>query len=125
MHTTRHQQIAEQIQKELALLIPLAVQDPRIGLITITAVDLSPDYAFAKVFFTKYSDQEQVNKAIAGLNHAASFLRAQLARRMALRTMPRLTFVYDASVERGARLSRLIDDALASDADLHKDQSKV
>ena len=123
MPTARHQRIAEQIQKELALLIA-SVQDPRVRMITITAVDLGPDYALAKVFFTKLGDQYQVVNATAGLNHATGFLRAQLAHRMALRTIPRLHFVYDASVERGARLSKLIDEALAADATLHQGQSK-
>jgi ribosome-binding factor A len=77
-------------------------------MITITGVDVSPDFSHAKVFFTTLS-KEHVDEAKQGLKRAAGFLRSQLARRIKLYTTPELRFEYDESVERGDRLSRLID----------------
>jgi ribosome-binding factor A len=112
----RTRRIADQIQRELAELIRLELKDPRItGLVTITGVEVSSDQAHAKVFFTLLGDDKKIEETAAGLKSAAGFLRTQLARRMKLRTIPQLEFSYDASVERGVRLSRLIDEAVASD----------
>ena len=119
MHTARHQRIAEQIQKELAQLIPSEVQDPRIGMVTITSVDLGPDYSLARIFFTKLGGEGASESTSEALNHAAGFLRAQLARRLSTRFVPRLEFIYDVSVERGVRLSKLIDQALSSNSDIN------
>jgi len=104
--------VAEQIQRELADLIRLEVKDPRVGMVTLVGVDVSPDYAHAKVFFTLLGEPAQIEAASAGLNHAAGFLRSELGHRLRLRGIPQLHFVYDESVERGARLSRLIDEAV-------------
>ncbi|MHB1291821.1 MAG: 30S ribosome-binding factor RbfA [Sulfuricella sp.] len=107
--------VAEQIQRELADLIQMEVKDPRVGLVTLTGVEVTQDYAHAKVYFTTMKSAEQAAKAQAGLEHAAGFLRSQLAHRMKLRIMPQLHFIYDTSVENGVRLSQLIDEAVASD----------
>jgi ribosome-binding factor A len=107
--------IAEQIQRELAELIQMEVKDPRVGMVTLTGVEVTQDYAHAKVYFTTMKSAEQAPKAQSGLEHAAGFLRSQLAHRMKLRIMPQLHFIYDTSVEHGVRLSRLIDEAVASD----------
>ena len=107
--------VAEQIQRELADLIQMEVKDPRVGLVTLTGVEVTQDYAHAKVYFTTMKSAEQAPKAQAGLEHAAGFLRSQLAHRMKLRIMPQLHFIYDTSVEHGVRLSQLIDEAVASD----------
>ena len=80
-------------------------------MITITSVDVSPDLSHAKVFFTLL-DQQKLKETSEGLKRSAGFLRSQLARRMKLYTTPELRFVFDESVERGDRLSRLIDAAL-------------
>ena len=106
--------IADQIQKDLAELIRTEVKDPRVGMITLTGVEISSDHHHAKVFFTTLGGPESVAKAADGLQHASGFLRSQLARGLKLRLVPELHFIYDESVERGIRLSRLIDDAIAS-----------
>ncbi len=109
----RSRRIAEQIQRELAQLIRMELKDPRLGgLITITEVEVSSDQAHAKVFFTLLGDAEKTEETSASLKRAAGFLRTQLAHRMQLRTVPELQFEYDASVERGMKLSRLIDEAV-------------
>ena len=113
---SRTLRIAEQIQRELADLIRLEVKDPRVGMVTLTDVEVSPDYSHAKVFFTTLAPLEQVAETTAGLKRAAGFLRRELSRRIKLRSVPELHFVYDESVERGIRLSQLIDRAVGSPA---------
>ncbi len=111
---SRTLRIAEQIQRELAELIRLELKDPRVGMVTLTDVEVTTDYAHAKVFFTTLGTGEQVAAATAGLNHAAGFLRHELGQRIKLRGIPQLHFIYDESVERGVRLSRLIDEAVGT-----------
>ena len=111
----RTRRIAEQIQRELAELIRLELKDPRVsGLITITEVEVSPDQSHAKVFFTLLGDARQIEQSTVGLKRAAGFLRTQLGSRMKLRSVPQLDFRYDASVERGVKLTRLIDEAVGT-----------
>ena len=99
------------IQRELSGLIRLEVRDPRVGMLTITSVDVSPDLSHAKVFITLL-EKEKLEDTLQGLHRAAGYLRSQLAKRMKLYTTPQLRFEYDESVERGDHLSRLIDSAL-------------
>jgi ribosome-binding factor A len=107
----RPQKLGDLIQRELSDLVQRELRDPRVGMITITSVDVSPDLSHAKVFFTVLQ-KEHLEDASTGLRRAAGFLRSQLAKRIKLYTTPELRFVYDESVERGDRLSRLIDSAL-------------
>jgi ribosome-binding factor A len=111
----RSRRIAEQVQRELSDIIRLELKDPRVGMITITDVEMTPDNAHAKVFFTVLGQQPRIDEAAAGLQHAAGYLRSQLAQRIKIRIVPQLHFEYDASVERGIRLSQLIDAAVADD----------
>jgi ribosome-binding factor A len=103
----RPQKLGDQIQRELSQLLR-ELRDPRIGMVTITAVDVSPDLSHAKIFFTMLA-KEHLEETTRGLQRAAGFLRTQLARRIKIYTTPELRFKYDESVERGDRLSRLID----------------
>jgi ribosome-binding factor A len=112
----RSRRIAEQVQRELTDIIRLELKDPRVGLVTITDVEVTPDHGLARVFFTLLGDEAMIEETTRGLRNAAGFLRSQLARRFEMRSVPQLEFVYDASVERGARLSQLIDAAVADDA---------
>lgn len=111
---SRTLRVAEQIQRELADMIRLEVKDPRVGMVTLTDVEVTADYAHAKVFFTSLGDPDQIAAATIGLNHAAGFLRHELGHRIKLRSIPQLHFVYDESVERGIRLSQLIDAAVGA-----------
>lgn len=108
MSRGRPQKVADLIQRELSELIRLELRDPRVGMVTLTSVDVSPDLSHAKVFFTLL-DKNLLEGTTQGLQRAAGFLRSQLAHRMKLYTTPELRFVYDESVERGDHLSRLID----------------
>lgn len=111
----RSRRIAEQIQREMSEIIRLELKDPRVGMITLTDVEVTPDYSHAKIFFTRLGDLgEAADNAgiLKALEHAAGFLRSELAHRMRLRIVPQLHFEYDESVERGVRLSHLIDEAV-------------
>ena len=113
----RTDRIAEQIQREVAQLLRLDVKDPRVRMITLTGVEVTRDYSHAKVFYTALDGESAAVQQ--GLEHASGYLRTQLAHSMKLRIMPQLHFVYDPSIERGAHLSQLIDQAVASDKTLH------
>jgi ribosome-binding factor A len=106
--------VADQIQRELAELIRLEVKDPRVGMVTLTGVEVTSDYTHAKVFFTLLGTAAQQDAALRGLSSSAGFLRGQIGRRIKLHTIPELHFVFDESVERGDRLSQLIARAVES-----------
>ena len=108
----RLRRVADQIQRELSELLRAELRDPRVGMITLTGVEVSPDLAYAKIFFTTLADAESLTRIEAGLEQAAGFLRVRLGRRLRLRVTPEIRFMHDASVERGVRLSQLIDAAV-------------
>lgn len=109
--------VADQIQRDLAEIIAFELKDPRVGMITITEVQVTPDYAHAKVFFTMLLDDKQaIENTLAGLHKAAGFIRGQLGRRLTIHTIPELHFVHDTSPARGMELSKLIDEANATRA---------
>lgn len=114
---SRPRRVAEQIQRELAELIQLEVKDPRVGMVTLTDVEVTPDYSHAKIYFTLLNQGHPLDETLQGLNRAAGYLRSQLAHRMRLRVMPQLHFVFDSSVERGVQLSHLIEEAVALEGD--------
>ena len=116
----RTDRIAQQIQREVADLVRLRINDPRVRLVTITGVEVAGDHSCAKIFYTRLDGKHE--EAQQGLDHASGFIRSQLAHSIKLRVMPQLHFVYDASVERGSRLSQLIDRAVAGD--LHHPDKK-
>lgn len=107
----RAQRIADQIARDLAKLIPLEVRDPRVGLVTITGCDITPDYAHAKVYFTVLgSDPAETTE---GLNAAAGMLRNHLFRELHIHTVPTLHFTLDESVMKGFEMDALIKKAIA------------
>lgn len=133
----RVQRVADQIQRELAILIQLEVNDPRVGMVSVTGVEVSRDLAHARVYVTVLNsmtgdaeqnastlsspgelDQLEIDDNLQALNKASGYLRILLAKRLKIRSVPKLRFYYDGSVQRGNELSRLIDDALAADSKL-------
>lgn len=121
---SRTQRVADQIQKELAQLIQLEMKDPRLGMVTVSAVEVSRDMSFADVYvsFLGVDDQQKIDQSLKVLSQAAGFLRSQLARAIKLRFTPQLRFFYDNSLRRGAYLSSLIDEAIAKDTRAVSDQ---
>ena len=113
---SRAARVADQIQRDLSRLFRQELKDPRVGLVTITAVEVSRDLSHAKVYVTSLAEAESTEQSVQALQHAAGFLRSQLARTFNVRTVPQLHFVHDISVERGVRLSHLIDEAVADRA---------
>ena len=118
---SRSQRVAEQIRRELADLLQFEVKDPRIGRITVTEVEVSGDMAHAKVYYSAPPAEQETGELQKGLEKSAGFLRGQLAKRMLLRTVPQLHFIYDASIDHGMRLSRLIDEALSPERPASED----
>ena len=110
----REERVGAEIHRELALLLRDEARDPRLAQVTVQEVRAVRDLSHAKVYFT-LMDPAQAKVTEAALNKAAAFLRRRLADQMNLRVVPRLTFVYDKSIEPGARLSSLIDKAVAKD----------
>ena len=113
----RTRRIGDQMQRDLSALIRDEIKDPRLGMVTISAVDVTRDLAYAKVYVTVLGDDQERKDSLAVLNRAAGFLRRLLGQRMVLRTVPQLKFVYDESIERGERLSKLIDSVAPRDDD--------
>ncbi len=138
--SARAQRVADQIQREIAVLIQLEVNDPRVGMVSVTGVDVSNDLAHARIYVTVMNtltsdsehnketlaepgalDQLEIEENIKALSKAAGYLRTLLAKRLRLRSVPKLQFRYDGSIERGQRLSSLIDNALEADRQQHSD----
>jgi len=111
----RAQRVSDQIQRDLAELIAREVRDPRVGMVTLSGVELSPDYAHARVFFTVIGADPQA--AAAGLNAAAGHLHHLLFKRLSIHTVPRLSFVHDRTLERGFAIDGLIREALSGAPD--------
>lgn len=114
---SRTQRVADFLKQELAGLIQLELRDPRIGMVSVTGVEVSRDMSYAKVFVTVLGKDtaEDAAESLEALNRASGFLRSQVAKVNNARTTPKLRFVFDTSIGRGAHMSRLIDDAVATD----------
>ena len=122
----RPQRVAEQIQRELAMLIQRELKDPRVGMVTVSAVEVSRDLAYATIFvtFLGNDDPDDIKASLDALQHASGFLRSQLGRIIRMRLTPHLTFKYDESLVRGRELSSLIDEARARDSEIgHSEES--
>ncbi|THB70009.1 MAG: 30S ribosome-binding factor RbfA [Gammaproteobacteria bacterium] len=120
---SRNQRVSDQIQRDLSELIRKEIKDPRIGMVTISEVEVAGDLAIAKVYFTVLGgSQEQNLQSGEILNKAAGYLRSLLGKGMKIRTVPQLKFLYDNSFENASQISDLIDKARASDADIDDDE---
>jgi ribosome-binding factor A len=111
----RTRRVGEQVQRELAALIHDEIKDPRLGMVSVTAVIVSRDLSHAKVFISVLGNAEQTEASVSVLKHAAGFLRHRLGRVLHIRVVPELRFYLDRSLEEGARMGALINAAIASD----------
>ena len=109
----RTRRVGEQIQREVAGILQEEFKDPRLGMISVSGVEVSRDLAHARVYISVLGGEEEVGETIKVLNKAAGFLRHQLGQRMRLRAVPQLRFLYDESLAEGARMDALIAAALA------------
>jgi len=108
----RGYRVADQIQRDLSELIARELKDPRVGMVTINAVEVTPDYAHAKVFFSLLIGNPE--EATEGLNAAAGFLRNGLFKRLHIHTVPTLHFIFDRTTERASDMNALIAKAVSS-----------
>jgi ribosome-binding factor A len=115
----RTDRVADHLQRELASLLQFEVRDPRIGMVSITGVDVSKDLGYARVYCTVLGkeDASQAEESMSALNKAVGFMRSQLSRDSTMRMVPQLRFYFDNSVGHGAYLEDLIERAVASDDD--------
>ncbi len=104
--------VADQIQRDLSELIARELKDPRVGMVTIQSVEVTPDYAHAKVYFSLLKGNPEETQV--GLNQAAGFLRNGLFKRLHIHTVPTLHFQFDRTTERAADMNALIARAVAS-----------
>jgi ribosome-binding factor A len=111
----RTRRVGEQIQRELAELIRDEIKDPRIGMVSVTAVIVSRDLSHAKVYVSVLGNAEQTDASVSVLSNAAGFLRHKLGKILHIRVIPELRFYLDRSLEEGARMGALINKAIASD----------
>lgn len=116
---SRTDRVGSQVQRELASIIRNELDDPRLGMLTIQEVRISKDFSHAKVYYTSLGSSLEPVEIQRILKEAAPFLRHELGRKVNMRTTPELRFVHDESVERGEKLSSLIEAAVKSDAAKH------
>jgi ribosome-binding factor A len=118
----RTDRVGQEIQKEIAMIIQREVKDPRLGMVTVNAVEITRDLAYAKIFVTFFTlEGQNTDESIEVLNEASSYIRTLLAKRIKARIMPELRFIYDSSMVEGVRMGHLVDQAVASDSHLSDD----
>lgn len=115
MKGNRPERVAELLKRELAMLIPRELDDPRAHHVTLTSAVVAADLKSARVYFTLLAGEAESERAAKALNGASGILRRALKPRLTMRSVPELRFYYDESVERGDRVSRLIAQALKED----------
>lgn len=115
MPNIRAGRVGEQIKKELSLLLQTELKDPRIGFVTLTAVEMTNDLSIATVYLTVMGDEEEKARTLRALDSAAGFLRSEIGRRISLRKAPELHFKIDPSIERGTRIDQLLKEIQEKD----------
>ncbi len=115
MARIRASRVGEQIKKELSQIIQQELKDPRIGFVTVTAVEMSGDLAQAKVYVSIMGDKEQQDSTLEGLEKARGFIRSELGSRVPLRYTPELIFKLDQSLEHGQHISKLLEEVNRND----------
>lgn len=116
----RPQRVAQELQKEIAIILQREIKDPRLGMmVTVSGVEVSRDLAYAKVFvtFLNDKDEEAVKNGLKALKEASGYIRTLLGKAMRLRIVPELTFFYDNSLIEGMRMSNLVSSVVRNDAE--------
>jgi len=112
----RTDRVGQQIQKEIAIILMREIKDPRLSMTTVSAVEVTRDLAYAKIFVTFFNDnKDEIKESLEVLAEAEGYIRSLLGKRLRARIMPHLRFVYDSSMSEGVRMSALVDQAVASD----------
>ncbi|RUO80437.1 ribosome-binding factor A [Idiomarina tyrosinivorans] len=120
----RTDRVAQQLQREIAVIMQREMKDPRVAMVTVSDVEVSRDLSYAKVFVTfLHDDQGQIKDSLKVLNQAAGFIRSLLGKRIKARVVPELKFQHDPSLNEGIRMSRLVDEARRRDSDYKSSDS--
>ncbi len=110
MSVRRVERVSQEIRDEIATMIGRELKDPRIGFVTVTRVELTPDLRFARVFVSVLGDKSQQEKSLEGLRQASGFVRREVGRRLRMRLTPDVQFVYDKGVDATARVASILDE---------------
>jgi len=122
----RTDRVGQQIQKEIAVILMREIKDPRLSMTTVSAVEVTRDLAYAKVFVTFFNDNaDEIKASLEVLAEAEGYIRSLLGKRLRARIMPHLRFVYDSSMSEGVRMSALVDKAVASDKGAESSDEQV
>ncbi|XKM14221.1 30S ribosome-binding factor RbfA [Orbaceae bacterium ac157xtp] len=120
---SRTQRVSHELQKEIAIILQREIKDPRLGMVTVSSVDLSRDLSYAKVYVTFLNDEdnEVVEQGLKALHDATGYIRSLIGKAMRLRIIPELKFVYDESLVEGMRMSTIVSEVVQQDQKRHKD----
>lgn len=110
MGNVRANRVGEEMKKELSQILQRELKDPRIGFITVTAVEMTGDLSQAKVFLTVLGSEEQKENTLKAIGKAVGFIRSELGKRIRLRHTPELIFKIDESIEYGSKIERILED---------------
>ena len=119
----RSDRVAQELKKEVAVILQREVKDPRIGMVTVSDVEVLRDLAYAKIFVTFLfdNDQEVIAQGMKGLEKASPYIRTLVGKAMRLRIVPELRFIYDESLVEGMRMSNLVSNVIREDEAKHKE----
>ncbi len=109
MQYKRSSRVGEELKREISDIIQNNLKDPRLGFVTVTAVEVSDDLRQAKVFYTVFGQNREKKGSQIALNRAAGFIQQEIGKRIRLKFIPQLSFHYDSSVEYGARIDELLN----------------
>lgn len=108
MTSHRANRVAEEIKREVTQMLRDEIKDPRVGFVTVTGVEVTPDIRYAKVFISVLGDEEKKSQSLEALEKAKGFVRSELGKRMRLRYTPEISFKFDTSIEYGAKIMKLL-----------------
>lgn len=119
----RSDRVAQELQKEVAVILQREVKDPRIGMVTVSDVEVSRDLSYAKIFVTFLfdNDPDAISQGMKGLEKASPYIRTLVGKAMRLRIVPELRFIYDESLVEGMRMSNLVSTVIKNDEEKHKE----
>lgn len=108
MENVRANRVAEQMKKELGEILNQKIKDPRVGFVTVTDVDVTNDLQIATVYVSVLGDEKEKEDTLIGLSKAGGFIRSEIGKRMRLRKVPEMTFVFDEAHEYGNRIDSIL-----------------
>ena len=117
MTSHRANRVAEEIKREVTKLLLEEIKDPRIGFVTVTDVEVTPDIRYAKIFVSIYGDDEAKVQSLKALDNVKGLVRGELGKRMRLRYTPEISFKFDPSIEYGARIMKLLGEVKEAEND--------